>query len=83
MMKLTLAILLSLSAVAWARENPNPADYTVNVHVSRSRNKARCQELNVVINGRNYELRAYNHPMMLALGDYKAKLVKRRAPRKL
>jgi hypothetical protein len=75
--KIMLAILLSLSAYTWAGTSANPADYSINVHVSQSRNKTgRSQRLKVVINGKNYELVAYNSLMLLALGDYKARLVK-------
>jgi hypothetical protein len=35
MKKLALVILLLCSALAWAGE-PNPADYTLNVHVTSS-----------------------------------------------
>jgi hypothetical protein len=76
MKKITLTILL-LSAFAWAGPIPNPADYTINVHVSKSRTAGGDQRLNVVINGRKLKLEG-NGPaqMLLALGDYKAKLVK-------
>jgi hypothetical protein len=74
--KITLAVLLLLAAFAWAGTPPNPAEYTVNVHVSRSRIKGIYQNLNVVVNGRKYELENSGDHMLLALGDYKAKLVK-------
>ncbi len=80
MTKLTLAILLLLSAVAWAA---GPADYSINVHVSASRlvaegqSTARRQRLSVVINGRKYELESATPVNVLfGLGDYKAKLAK-------
>jgi hypothetical protein len=81
MRKMALAVLLSLSAFAWAGTIPNPADYTINVHVSASRmvpeSGVRFQRLSVVIDGRKYELESDSVPnMLLALGDYKAKLVK-------
>ncbi len=81
MKKTTLAVLLLFSMLAWAGEAPNPADYTVNVHVIRSRmvpdGGNYFQKLNVVIDGKKYELRSYSVSfMLLALGDYKAKLVK-------
>ena len=83
MKKIALAtLLLSFTAFAWAGSNPNPAEYTVNVHVSASRIVSEgpnfgYQKLNVVIDGKKYELETegrYN--TLLALGDYKAKLVK-------
>lgn len=82
MKKIALAVLL-LSAFAWAVSNPNPDEYTVNVHVTTSRtliegsSLARQQKLNVVIDGKKYELESDISPnWLLALGDYKAKLVK-------
>jgi hypothetical protein len=81
MKKITLGTLLLFSALVWAGTIPNPADYAINVHVSASRmlpeSGARWQELSVVINGKNYQLVSDDVPnMLLALGDYKAKLVK-------
>ena len=76
MKKITLAILL-LSALAWAGGDPNPAEYTVNVHVSSSSiDPNGTQALDVVIDGKKYELRS-ELPIgrVLALGDYRAKLV--------
>jgi hypothetical protein len=84
MKKLAFVVLLFsvllFSAVAWAAD-PNPAEYTINVHVSSSRmvmnaSPAFSQELDVVIEGKRYELLATNPNALLALGDYKAKLVK-------
>ena len=78
MKKIALAVLLFLSAHAWVAADPNPADYTVNIHVSSSTIDSGGREaLSVVINRKNYELLcecASNS--LLALGDYKAKLVK-------
>jgi hypothetical protein len=73
--KLIVATLL-LSAYAWAGSAPNPADYTINVHVTRSR--IPDGKVNVVIDGKKYELQAESpsHNMLLALGDYKAKVAK-------
>lgn len=78
MKKITLAVLLFLfSAFAWAGTPPNPADYTVNVHVSRSRYVRNGQWVNVTIDGKKYELECFNNTgELLALGDYKARLVK-------
>jgi hypothetical protein len=71
--------VLLFSAVAWAAD-PNPAEYTINVHVSSSRLVLETlllfsQELDVGIEGK-YELSAANANALLALGDYKATLVK-------
>jgi hypothetical protein len=80
MTKLTLAILLLLSTAAWAAD-PNPADYNITVHVSKSRmvfeRDAATQLLNVIIAGKKYELRSV--PLvnaLLAPGDYKARLIR-------
>jgi hypothetical protein len=77
MKKIALAILLFLSAHAWAGENPNPGEYNANVHVSSSSiGSIGRQDLNVVIDGKKYELLCdHSTYMVLALGDYKAKLV--------
>jgi hypothetical protein len=73
-----ITILLLLSAYAWAGENPNPADYTVNLHVSSSSiDVGGRQALDAFIGGKKYELLCEcANGMLLALGDYKAKLVK-------
>lgn len=67
-----------LSALAWVGGGSHPADYTANVHVSSSSiDLAGHQVLDVVIDAKKYELRSelpIGH--LLALGDYKAKLVK-------
>ena len=78
LLKITLTILLLFCAFAWAGATPNPADYAVNIHVSRSRITDHGQQkLNVVIDGKNYQLESYGaFNSLLALGDYKAKLVK-------
>lgn len=67
-----------LSALAGAGAGSHPADYTVNVHVSSSSvDLAGHQVLDVVIDAKKYELRSeLSIGHLLALGDYKAKLVK-------
>jgi hypothetical protein len=78
MHKLTLAILLLLSTFASAAD-PKPADYAINVHVSASRLVREghgAQDLDVIIDGKKYELQSdLGVGDLLALGDYKAKLV--------
>jgi hypothetical protein len=37
MKKVTLVFLLSFATFAWAAAEPNPEEYTTNVHVSSSR----------------------------------------------
>jgi hypothetical protein len=83
--KITVAVLpLLLSAYAWGGSKPNPtepnpADYTIAVHVSACHLSfappSVFQDLDVVINGNKYELQAMSGDGVLALGDYKAKLV--------
>jgi hypothetical protein len=82
--KITVAVLpLLLSAYAWGGSKPkptepNPADYTITVHVSACHlsfvSLSTLQNLDVVINGKAYELQAVSNDGVLALGDYKAKL---------
>jgi hypothetical protein len=81
MNKLPLAILLLISTFTWAAD-PDPVDYTINVHVTTSRLVlegtaiARTQVLNVTIDGKKYELEGGAVNVLLALGNYKAKVVK-------
>lgn len=72
-----VALLLFSCVSAWAKENPNPTEYTINVHVSKSFIGTHGeQRVDAVINGKKYELAAAGDRRLLALGDYKAKLVK-------
>jgi hypothetical protein len=81
--KITLTVLLLFSTFAWAGANPDPSEYNVNVHVAASQMViegtaiAHSQKLNVVIDGKKYELKSDSRPnALLALGDYKAKIVR-------
>ena len=87
MKKVLTAILLSASAFAWAAEPvPNPADYTIDVHVQSSSVDTECtsngcayeQRLTALVNGKSYELLSSPtaHPYLLKLGDYKARISK-------
>jgi hypothetical protein len=79
MKKIAVALLFLLSTFAWAGADANPAEYTVNVHVSSSSIDIErgFQVLNVLIDGKKYELGSeLRIGRLLALGDYKAKLVK-------
>ena len=74
-----------VSALAWAK--PKPTDYTLTVHVQSSRLVLECDEvlgrtvcgrslyLNVVIDGKKYELYGGSNDYLLRLGDYNAKLL--------
>jgi hypothetical protein len=78
MKKVVLAFLLMGSAlVCWAGTEPNPADYNVTVHVKSSHLDGRgLIWLNVLIDGKNYELLAIDaENSLLTPGDYKAKTV--------
>jgi hypothetical protein len=90
MKKTALLVLLVLAAYSWAA--PNSDEYPVNVHVSSSRwfmepsilggGPIPRQKLDVIIDGKKYELEASTFKAnleagvtLLALGDYKAKLI--------
>jgi hypothetical protein len=74
--EIAIAILL-FSPLALAAGGPNPSEYTVNVHVcSSSMDPHGNQLLDVVIDGKKYELKSeLAIGRLLALGDFKAKLV--------
>jgi hypothetical protein len=89
MPKVALSILLLLSTFSLAALNPD--EYSINVHVISSHwvmepaigtGHEAFQKLNVMIDGKKYELEAPTITAnlqagvaLLALGDYKAKLV--------
>ena len=83
MKKIALHVVLLLSVFAWAEGDPN--DYPITVHVTSAEvlvetsafgNGLVVQKLRVVINGKKFELEAETRGhRLLALGDYKAKLV--------
>jgi hypothetical protein len=85
-MKYFFAILFLTPVLAWGK--PNPAEYTVAVHVQSSRMVSsfsyvlshsewdQKQQLEVVIDGKKYELISKDWPdFALMIGDYKAKLL--------
>ena len=90
--KVFIALLLLTSAFAWAEKPaPNPADYTVAIHVQSSRVVVDCsdvtsgnsvcgwgQQLTVLINGKKYGLDSaamMRTADLLRVGDYKAKIL--------
>lgn len=87
MKNLLLVLLLLAAAPAWAEKAPNPVDFTIAVHVQSSHiidvcrgssSTVRCgklqQLLDVVIDGKKYELRSKDDfDSVLRTGDYKAK----------
>jgi hypothetical protein len=90
MKKALLTILLLAPVLAWGgkpKQAPNPADYTIAVHVQSSRldkfdqgeghNSVSLQHLTVLIDGKKYELTDTQwRNDLLRVGDYKAKIVK-------
>ena len=80
MKNVVLASLVVLfSTFSWAGSEPNPAEYTTNLHVSSSRidNKYGGQALSVIIDGKKCELLSESPiGQLLGLGDYRARLVK-------
>ena len=73
-----LAILLMVPALAWA-DNPNPAAYTITVHVQSSKLVNCDSELQMVvlIDGKKYELQDESpNSSVIHVGDYKARIVK-------
>jgi len=89
MKRIILAAALMAPALALA-ETPNPADYTVPIHVASSRLIIECpsgtncgnvQHLNAVIGGKKFELERWVDGNVLRIGDYKAKLIEGKQPR--
>jgi len=82
MRKIALLVLV-LSALCWAQSNAG--EYAINVHVTSSQwvvvpttlGLQTTQKLNVIIDGKKYELEAQaKAPVtLLSLGDYNAKLI--------
>jgi hypothetical protein len=87
MQRAAIFVSLLLATITWA--SPNSDEYSISVHVSSSNWVMRpstsgpllFQKLNVIIDGKKYELEATtrwgntSNVPVLALGDYKAKLV--------
>jgi len=93
MKKTLLALLILAPAIALAEKTaPNPADYTIAVHIQASRIGLDCgdvtggssvcvweQHLKVTIDGKTYELNSIHvlkNVFVLHVGDYKAKVLK-------
>lgn len=88
MKKIPFVILLLTPALAFAAPKPEPAEYTVAVHVYSSGMVSVCnnflgnagcklrEHLNAVIDGKKYELNSKEYAdAALLTGDYKAKLI--------
>jgi hypothetical protein len=82
----TAALFVLLLAATLAPAAPAPDDYSINVHVTSSyiiyAGSAGGLGLDVVINAKKYQLGGdtFKGGAILALGDYKAKLVKDEHP---
>jgi hypothetical protein len=87
MRKAILALLLFAPAISWAvkeKPAPNPADYSIAVHVQSSRlarsqllGGITVQRLTASIDGKKYELeeRRFSYDV-LHVGDYNARIIK-------
>jgi hypothetical protein len=86
MKKILLALLFVLPSTLHAAPKPNPADYSIAVHVQASHLVLECDShlggsycgpqlrINVVIDGKKLELECKKDSKdLLRLGDYKAK----------
>ena len=81
MKKLALALLLLFTPAAFAAEKPNPADFTITIHVITSASRFQydgtlteiLQILQTTIDNQPVELTG-NSMGVLALGDYKARI---------
>ena len=73
---LFVLLLLATSAIC----APKPDEYSINIHVHASYfldgNGVVSQMLDVTIDGKKYELVGTQNGALLALGDFKAKLIK-------
>lgn len=90
MKKVLIAFFLIVPSLGWAEKaKPNPADYTIAVHVQSSHLVEFCgdstngnsvcswqQKLTVLIDGKKYELQSGPKVALLRVGDYKAKIAK-------
>ena len=78
MKRAALVVLLLLGTLAPAAQKPD--EYPITVHVTASYYRGGVYghqlELDVVIDGRKYSLGGTTNNGLLALGDYKAKLVR-------
>jgi hypothetical protein len=74
MKRAALFVLLLLATLAPAA--PAPEEYSINVHATSSYLLPSGQGLDVVIHSKKYQLSGIPRGGLLALGDYKAKLIK-------
>lgn len=73
-------LFLSLLFASFGTAQTTPDEYNITVHVRSSYivygNRGSSQYLDVVIEGKKFQLADPNNGYLLALGDFKAKLVK-------
>ena len=81
MKRVIIAMLFMLPVLAFAEKKPaaNLADYTITVHVQSSQlvdfpGIQEKQLLEVVIDGKKYELEVWSFNNVLPVGDYKARV---------
>jgi hypothetical protein len=78
MKRAALVVMLLVATFAPAARTPD--EYPITVHVTSAYYLgaviSHAQGLDVIIDGRKYALRGTNDVALLAIGDYKAKLVK-------
>jgi hypothetical protein len=87
---LLLAVLLFIETKTRYGQDPKPAAYTTIIHVHASHLYNECvsnnicsyaQRLDVLIDGKKYELERFQASNVLRVGDYKAALVEDKHPR--
>ncbi|MGD0799828.1 MAG: hypothetical protein ABR906_00785 [Terracidiphilus sp.] len=78
MKKVLIATLFMLPVLAYAEKKPtpNPADYTITVHVQSSEALllSNHQLLNVTIDGKHFELESIPYGGVMPVGDYMARI---------
>jgi hypothetical protein len=81
MRSFVLAVLFFTPSALFAATKPNPADYTLTVHVQCSFTHGLNERIVVDLEGKQMELSAVAAASLpLALGDYKARLLKDTSP---
>jgi len=80
-MKLGPVFALLICTPMFAGTKVNPADYTLTAHVTCSFERGNSERIVVDLDGKQMELVSNNDAFLpLALGDYKARLLKDESP---
>ncbi len=81
MKKLILFVMLFAALTCFAGTKPDPASFTIDVHVTASNRSGRLEQLNAVIDGKNVVIAIYsddtgikNTVATLPPGHYKARI---------